>query len=266
MLKKLKIILCILTLVYLAILTFFYYNQEKFYFNPKTLDSNYTYTFNNAFEELNIPVDSTTKLNSLLFKGKNSKGVILYLHGNAGAIHEWGLRSKLYTQYNYDILFVDYRGYGKNKNNIKSEDMLHNDIQQVYNYLKKSYHENNIVILGFSIGSGLAAKVAANNSPKLLILEAPYYSFESLVKRIAPFIPKFLINYKIPTYKFLQKVSCATVIFHGKEDRLIPAHENAVKLKKEIPHIDQLYLIDNCHHNGIYKTDFYSSTLGKILH
>lgn len=265
MLKKLKYLICILITLYIAVLTFFYFNQEKFYFNPKTLKADYNYNFMADFEELNISVDNDNTLNALLFKTPNPKGVILYFHGNAGAIHEWGLRANLYTNYNYDILFVDYRGYGKNKNQITNEQILHNDAQKVFDFLKKRYQENNIVVLGFSIGSGIAAKVAANNNPKLLILEAPYYSFESLVKRLAPFIPKFLINYKIPTHTYLKKVTCPTVIFHGKEDQLIPAQENAVRLKRETPNIDNLFLIDNCQHNGIYKTDFYNRSLEKIL-
>ncbi len=265
MLKKLRYLIYILIIIYIAILTFFYFNQEKFYFNPKTLEANYNYNFVTDFEELNISVDQDNTLNALLFKAPNPKGVILYFHGNAGAIHEWGLRSNLYTKHNYDILFVDYRGYGKNNNQITSEQILHNDAQKVYDFLKKSYQENDIIVLGFSIGSGIAAKVAANNNPKLLILEAPYYSFESLVQRLAPFIPKFLINYKIPTHKFLKQVTCPIVIFHGKEDQLIPAQENAVRLKKETPNVNNLFLIDNCHHNGIYKTDFYNSALEKLL-
>jgi pimeloyl-ACP methyl ester carboxylesterase len=244
---------------------FFYFNQEKFFFNPKTLASSYQYKFDSKFEEINISVDNKNTLNTLLFKSKNSEGVILYLHGNAGALHDWGLRANLYTDNNYDVLFVDYRGFGKNKNELESEKMLHNDMQQVYNFLKTRYKENDIIVLGFSIGSGLAANIAANNNPKLLILEAPYYSFESLVTKIAPFVPKGLINYKITTDKFITLVKCPITIFHGRNDQLITPEGNSIQLKQLSPDNIDLYLIDDCNHNGIYRSEYYYKKLPSVL-
>ena len=265
MIKRIKQLSFFLLSLYLLSMTFFYFNQEKFFFNPKILTSDYQYEFNSEFEEINIPVDQNNTLNTLLFKSKDSKGVVLYLHGNAGALHDWGMRANLYTDNNYDILFVDYRGFGKNKNQIENEKTLHNDMQQVYAFLKTRYKENNIIVLGFSIGSGLAAKIAANNNPKSLILEAPYYSFEALVKKIAPFVPKSLINYKIPTDKFIALVKCPITIFHGKDDQLITPEGNSIQLKQLSPDNIDLHLIDNCSHNGIYRSNYYHQVLSTIL-
>ena len=262
--RTLKKIGIIFGSIYLLAMTFFYFNQEKFFFHPKTLASTYQYQFDTPFEEYNIKVDDLNTLNTLLFKSKSPKGVILYLHGNAGALHDWGLRAPLYTNNNYDILFVDYRGYGKNKNEMKNEDMLHQDMQHVYDFLKTKYQEKNITIIGFSIGTGLATKLAANNNPQQLILEAPYYSFENLVGQIAPMVPNFLINYKIKTYKFLEKVNCPITIFHGKNDQLIKS-EHAIRLQQLSPNKIYLHLIENCNHNGIYKSSYYSGKLQQLL-
>jgi len=263
--KRIIVFFLFISLLYVIAMTFLYFNQEKFYFHPKTLATNYQYHFDTEFEEIDIPVDKNNTINSLLFKSKNSKGVILYLHGNAGALHDWGLRAPLYTNNNYDILFVDYRGFGKNKNQLKSEEMLHNDMQYAYDFLKTRYKENDILVLGFSIGSGLAANLAANNNPKGLILEAPYYSFKSLVHEIAPIVPSFLIEYKIPTYKFIEKVRCPITIFHGKDDQLITPEGNSIQLKELSPDNIDLYLIDNCNHNGIYRSEYYHQKLPSIL-
>ena len=265
MFKRVKQLFILLISLYIIAMSFFYFNQENFYFNPKTLTTDFQYNFDSKFEEINIPVDQNNTLNTLLFTSEDSKGVILYLHGNAGALHDWGLRSNLYTDNNYDVLFVDYRGFGKNKNEIKNEKMLHSDMQQVYNFLKSKYEESNIVVLGFSIGSGLATNIAANNNPKMLILEAPYYSFESLVNKIAPFVPKSLINYKITTHKFITLVKCPITIFHGKNDQLITPEGNSILLKQLSPNNIDLFLIDNCNHNGIYRSDYYSKKLSSIL-
>ena len=250
--------------IYLLAMIFFYFNQEKFFFHPKTLASTYQYQFDTPFEEYDIKVDEINTLNTLLFKCESPKGVILYLHGNAGALHDWGLRAPLYTNNNYDILFVDYRGFGKNKNEMKNENMLHQDMQHVYDFVKTKYQEKKITIIGFSIGTGLATKLAANNKPQQLILEAPYYSFENLVSEIAPFVPNFLINYKIKTHEFLENVNCPITIFHGKQDQLIQP-EHGIKLQQINPDKITLHLVDNCNHNGIYQSQYYSDKLQQLL-
>jgi len=75
------------------------------------------------------------------------------------------------------FLLLDYRGYGKSEGTINGQEQIFRDVQTVYDSLKHSYQENKIIVLGYSIGSGPAAKLASTNNPKLLILQAPYYSF-----------------------------------------------------------------------------------------
>ena len=101
--KIIRIILqlaLVLFILYIGSLVFFYFKQEKFFFNPKHLDSNYVYTFKESFEEINITVEKDIQLNALHFKAENSKGIILYLHGNAGALHDWGKRAHLFLDNN----------------------------------------------------------------------------------------------------------------------------------------------------------------------
>ncbi|WP_103865377.1 alpha/beta hydrolase [Aquimarina sp. I32.4] len=244
---------------------FLYIQQERFFFNPKILDKNYIYSFDQPFEEINIVVEKEVSLNALLFKATTpSKGVILYFHGNAGAIHEWGKRASLYTNNKYDILFVDYRGYGKSDSFYKKESELYNDAQKVYNYLKTRYDEKSIIVLGFSIGSGIASYTASKNKPKLLILEAPYYAWDELICSIIP-IPKMLINYKIPSYKFLEETTCPIRIFHGTHDFLIKPEENSKRLLTLYPDKIKRIMIKGAGHNGIYITKQYYDELKLLL-
>jgi hypothetical protein len=106
--RRLLRIFGVFGILIISVFIFVYIRQERFFFNPKILEKDYKYSFNQTFKEINIPVDEEVNLNALLFKADSiSKGVILYFHGNAGAIHEWGERAHLYTENNYDILFVD---------------------------------------------------------------------------------------------------------------------------------------------------------------
>lgn len=257
----------LLIVVILSLSGYFYVylQQEKFYFQPKVLAKDYQYKFDTEFEEYDIEVSPNTNLNALLFKAKDSaKGLILYFHGNAGALHEWGLRAPLYTNNNYDLLMVDYRGYGKSDGFYSEESQIYNDAQKIYDFAKSKYKEENIIVLGFSLGSGFAAYSASKNNPKLLILEAPYYAWDANISNIAPF-PKWMVNYKIPTYKFLEDVSCPIKIYYGSRDFLIDPEKNTVPLKKLYPTKIEVTVIDFAGHNGIYITKQYYEILTDLL-
>ena len=189
--KKLTKILKSIALLVIILFGLLYFFQEKIIFLPEKLDKNYSFNFNNKFEELNFKAEDNTILNGLLFKAKESKGLVFYLHGNAGSLKNWGQISDLYTNLDYDIFILDYRGFGKSEGKIKSEKQLFEDNQIVYNKLKERYSEKNIIVIGYSIGSGMAAKLASENSPKHLILQAPYFSLIDLVKNKYSFIPSF---------------------------------------------------------------------------
>ncbi|EZH71652.1 peptidase [Aquimarina atlantica] len=229
------------------------------------MEKDYVYSFDQPFEEININVEKDITLNALLFKtNTTSKGLILYFHGNAGAIHEWGTRASLYTENKFDILFVDYRGYGKSDSFYEEESELYNDAQKVYDYAKTRYDEKNIIVLGFSLGTGFAAYTAAKNRPKLLILEAPYYAWNDFIASIAP-VPKMLINYEIPSYKFLKEVTCPIQIFHGTHDFLIKPEENSKRLEALYPEKIKHTMIKGAGHNGIYITKQYYDELKNLL-
>lgn len=260
-------ILASLVILYLLSLIFFYFKQERFFFNPKHLNKDYTFTFKQDFEELNIPVAENISLNALLFKTKQlKKGVIVYYHGNAGAIHDWGKRAPLYLDNGYDILFFDYRNYGKSDGEYCNTEELLNDSQAIYNYTKQHYQEGSIIILGYSLGSGLATYVASKNNPKMLILNAPYFSWKVLVAdEIAPPIPQYLIKYDIPTFAFIENVKCPIHIFYGTKDFLIDPETNTKKLLPFDPNNIKSHPITDCGHNGLHITKEYYDELKKIL-
>jgi pimeloyl-ACP methyl ester carboxylesterase len=63
-------------------------------------------------------------LNALLFKTDSAKGLVFYLHGNAGSLDNWGDVARRYTALDYDVFMLDYPGYGKSEGAIKSETQL----------------------------------------------------------------------------------------------------------------------------------------------
>nr|WP_305049891.1 alpha/beta fold hydrolase [Elizabethkingia bruuniana] len=113
-----------------------YFYQEKIIFHPEKLPENYSYNFGSNTEEITIITRDNKRLNSVLFKAPDSKGVIFYLHGNGGSIKGWSEVAKLYNSMNYDVYMLDYRGYGKSEGSIESKDQIFSDVERAYEEIK----------------------------------------------------------------------------------------------------------------------------------
>jgi pimeloyl-ACP methyl ester carboxylesterase len=262
--KRLLRILKIVIGIYIVLCGILYFYQEKLIFFPQKLEKNYQFKFGQKFEELNIKTNDDKILNGLLFKVENSKGLIFYLHGNAGSLSTWGEVAETYNDLDYDIFIIDYRSYGKSEGEINSQNQLFEDNQIAYNELKKRYKEDKIIVIGYSIGTGLAAKLASANNPKLLILQAPYYSLTDMMKHTYSFLPTFLLKYKFETNDYLKNCKMPVVIFHGNQDRVI-YYGSSLKLKKEFKPQDTLITLNRQGHNGMTKNKEYRIELMKIL-
>lgn len=108
-------VLFIAGILYVAMCIFLYFIQERLLFFPEKLPQNYRFAFTHDFEELKIEMEDEILLNGILFKIQNPKGLIFYLHGNAGSLRTWGEAAKIYTDMSYDLFMLDYRGYGKSE-------------------------------------------------------------------------------------------------------------------------------------------------------
>ncbi len=262
-----KIFLLLLKIVlglYIVLCGLLYFFQEKLIFFPQKLDKSYQFEFAQDFEEINVKTGDGNLLNGILFKADTSRGLIFYLHGNAGSLSSWGQVSKAYTDLNYDVFMLDYRSYGKSEGEINSQNQLFEDNQAVYNELKKRYSEDRIIVLGYSIGTGLAAKLASTNNPRLLILQAPYYSLTDMMKHSFSFIPTFILKYKFATNEYLRDCKMKVIVFHGDQDEII-YYGSALRLQAEFKKQDTLITLKGHGHNGITNNEHYLTAIGKIL-
>ncbi|MBQ4819118.1 alpha/beta hydrolase [Aquimarina sp. MMG016] len=262
---KLKKILFYAIILYGLIALFLYMFQEKILFQPEDLPANYKFQFDHTFEEFFIETDDDARLNAIHFKNKNPKDVILYFHGNKGNLKRWGRITSFFANKQYDVIVMDYRGYGKSKGTI-SESNLYSDAQLFYEYTLKHYSEDQIVLYGRSLGTGLATKVASENSPRHLILETPYYNMTDVVQRWLPVFPiNYVLNYKFPSDEFIQKVKCQITIYHGTIDGVV-AYKSGKRLFKSIPIPNkEMITVEGGSHNDLIKFDEYLNTIDAVL-
>lgn len=251
-------------IAYLAITALVYFVQERFIFKPEKLPQDFTYQYDAPFEEQFFDTAPGVRINGLHFFCKEPNGLILYLHGNSRSIKGWAKHAKDFYRYGYDVLLVDYRGFGKSTGKRSEREMLA-DMQFVYNRLAGKYGEQHILVYGRSLGSGFATKVAADNSPRYLILDAPYFSFIKVAERFTPFLPhRWLLRYHLHTDQWIRKVNCHTYILHGTRDRLIPIRHSE-KLQQINPHKITLIRIHGGRHNNLASFPEYHNFIRDIL-
>ncbi len=255
--------LAVAALGYLLVCALFYVYQERIIFYSEVTAADFEYSFPHAHEEVTLEVDGAT-IHALHFKVDRSRGAVLYLHGNAGSLSSWGSIASDFIEHGYDVLIPDYRGYGKSTGKITSERMLLGDAEEAYEYLERRHPEDRIIVYGRSLGTGIAAYLAATRSPKMLILESAYYSLRDVARRQFPFLPPVLLKYPLRTDLWITDVSCPIYLFHGTRDEFVP-YESSERLLPRIRAKRELFAIHGGGHNDLGEFAEYHKRLDGLL-
>jgi len=232
--------------LYLIALGSLYFIQDDIIFLPDKLPDNHTFR---QGVEVELEVDDGIYLNCLLLSEEGKEGVILYLHGNRGSNRRCLRQARNMAGNGIDIFMPDYRGYGKSDGVMENEKQAFSDVQKVYDYLLENYEEDEIVIVGYSLGSAMASHLAATNSPGKLVLVAPFYSLLDLKNMRIPIIPNFLAKYPFRNHRALEQVRCPVQIYHGTRDELIP-FSSAARLEKINPDLIEVIPLEGEGHRG----------------
>jgi pimeloyl-ACP methyl ester carboxylesterase len=249
---------------YLLLMALAYLVQERLIFKPEKLSQQFEFIYDVPFRELFFDVEPGVRINGLHFHRENPSGLILYFHGNTRSIKGWAKYAADFYRYNYDVVLVDYRGFGKSTGKRSEAGML-NDMQFVYDTLLVQYPEDHLILYGRSMGSGFATKLASDNRPRYLILDAPYYSFSKVVERYLPFLPlRYLLRFKLRSDRWIRKVECPIYILHGTRDWLIPIRHSE-RLQRLNPSRTTLIHIEGGGHNNLPDFPEYHNFIRDIL-
>jgi len=254
-----------LATAYFVISLLVYILQDYLMFKPEKLATDFQFYYEHQeIEEYNVETRDGAVINGLRFKAKDPKGIVFYLKGNSKSIKGWGKFAVDFTRYGYDVLMVDYRGFGKSTGR-RTQKAIKRDMQLVYDKIKQKVNEKYIILYGRSLGSGFATKLASMNNPRMLILDAPYYSLKHVAKKYMPFMPlSLLLKFPMPTYKWLKYVNCPIHIIHGTDDHLIP-YKTSVKLSKVKPAQTTLYTVIGGGHKNLNTFEAYHKMLSDII-
>ncbi|MBM3191891.1 MAG: alpha/beta hydrolase, partial [Chlamydiae bacterium] len=195
MFKKIIKLLCgLLTVALCSLFLYLYTIQESLLFKSEALVENHKFSSPHTFEEVFFATEDGARIHALHYRADHPKGVVVYFHGRSGNLATyWGKFAGQFLSQDYDVIMMDYRGFGKSRGKL-SQELFLKDAGLVYDYAAKLYAPHQIVIYGCSLGTGIATYIASQYEAKLLILEAPYISILHLAMVEFPHVPKKLLS------------------------------------------------------------------------
>ncbi len=248
--------------IYAAALVLLWFGQERLLFQPTPLAASHPLAREPDVHERFVEVPGA-RLSLLELRLPDPKGVVFFLHGNAGNLESWFVNADFYRRANFDLVMLDYRGYGKSSGRIASEAQLHGDVSAVWQQVAPRYAGKRVVFLGRSLGTGLAATLAAQSPPDLTLLVSPYESMVALARTHYPWVPGALLRYPLRTDEQIGRIRGPLVLLHGELDTLIPpAHSEALRLRAPQA---RLVLVPGGGHNDLQQFDSYLQAVTAAL-
>ena len=215
----------IIILCYLLVVFFVFFNQRNLLYHP--FENNYsTHKANFSYKEVFIPTPNGNNLKGWFHtKDLNNKKTLVFFHGNAGDLTNRIYKLNLIKDFDINFLIVAYRGFSGNKGK-PSEVGLYEDAQSILKWLiKQKITEDQIIIYGESLGTGVTIEVAQNKKFAGIILESPFTSMVDAGKFYYPYLPvSLLLKDRYETIKKLENINSPILIMHGKKDKIVPFH------------------------------------------
>lgn len=255
--RRLRRILLTITLVaaalYIAVLAGLYLRQRDLIYpgaggRPGLIASEV------GFDEVMLTTDDGLKLRALYRAPQPGMPTLLMFHGNGEAVFESVAALRPLIPGGYGMLLSEYRGFGGNPGQ-PSEQGLYRDGRAAWHWLwGKGVAAHDIVILGYSLGAGVAAQLALEHPPRALILIAGYTGIAHVTRQHYPWIPaEWLVTERFRTIDKLPRIACPVLLIHGRNDDTIPA-DNSLALARVRPDA-KLELVAGAGHGVIYRDD-----------
>lgn len=183
------------------------------------------------YEDVQLRTADNVVLNGWWVAARDARGAVLVLHGNAGNIsHRVGYLT-LFNRLHYATLLIDYRGYGKSGGS-PSEEGTYRDAEAAWLHLVETRKVNarDIVIVGESLGGGVATWLAAKYPPRALIIASAFTSVPALGAQIYPWLPvRLLARIRYDNLDRIAKIAAPVLIAHSRDDEIVPfAHGEAL--------------------------------------
>ena len=260
--ERLAAFIVIALCAYAAVLAALWWGQERLLFLPTRLPADYRFALERDVHERTIDVPGA-RLHALHLKLPAPRGVVFFLHGNAGNLESWFVDIDVFRRANYDLFMLDYRGYGKSSGTIGSEAQLHADVRAAWDAIAPEYAGKKRVLYGRSLGTGLAVPLALQVQPDLTLLVSPYASMRAMAAEAYPWVPSALLRYPLASDEVVAQLRTPLLLVHGERDELIAPHHS--ETLKRLQPAARLHIVKGAGHNDLEAFDDYVVLLRAAL-
>jgi hypothetical protein len=188
---------------------------------------------------------------ALHFPAPPGAPTVVHFHGNGETLRtEAGFGAALHRR-GLGVLLVEYRGYGAAPG-APSEEVFYRDAEAALAALASDgVPPQRVVLSGISLGTGVAAEMAARGRGARLVLVAPYTSIPKVAGRIAPILPaSWIIGDRFDTLGKAAKIKVPTLVIHGDRDEVIP-YDMGQGVTAAIAGA-RLVTVEGGHHNDLF--------------
>lgn len=203
-----------------------------------------------GFEEAHFTASDGTALHGWFKDVPERRAVVLFLHGNGGNVATWAASAHgLSDRDQVAILVFDYRGYGKSTG-LPDEQGIYADARAARSWLaeRTGVREEDIVLLGRSLGGGVAVQLASELPPRGLILMNTFTS--AAAQSFFPLVPtSWLMTQRYDSLSKISKYDGPLLMTHGEKDKVIPVAQAKTLFSAAGSQQKQLILDPNGGHN-----------------
>jgi fermentation-respiration switch protein FrsA (DUF1100 family) len=174
-------------------------------------------------EELRVTTQDGESLVAWHAPPAEGRPLILYFHGNAGALVDRAPRFRSMLASGYGLLAVAFRGYGGSTGSPTQAGLLEDGRAAYKAARERGYKDQNIVVMGESLGTGVAVPIAAEHNVAALALDSPYSSAADIAATRYPILPvRLLMIDQFRSDEAIGMVRAPILIVHGDRDAIIP--------------------------------------------
>jgi fermentation-respiration switch protein FrsA (DUF1100 family) len=185
--------------------------------------------------------DDGVKLHGWHVQAEHPKAYALLLHGNAGNVTVMAESLRLLrSRHQLTLLALDYRGFGRSEGSPTEAGILR-DARAARRWLaeKEGIDEGDIVLLGQSLGGGVAIDLAAKDGARGLVLASTFTSLPEVAQYHVPWLPmKLLMSMQMNSLAKIKEYRGPLLLSHGEADEVIP-YEQGLALYAACPSTDK---------------------------
>lgn len=180
---------------------------------------------------------------------------VVLFHGNGEELVDEVSLVRSFMDRGVGVLAVEYPGYGLAKDQSPSEAAIYRAAERALAFLDgRGVAKTSVTLVGFSLGSGVAAEMAKRGYGKRLVLLAPYTSIVDMVSRWVPIVPTSLVvGDRFDTLAKASRLALPTLVVHGDADPVIPVAMGR-KVAAALPNAE-LTIVPGGHHNDLFVRD-----------